>query len=204
MGNTVANVSTGKPKIGGAVYNAPLGTTLPVSASSALGDAFKCLGYCSEDGLANSNAPNTDTVKAWGGDIVLVTESEKNDEFKYTLLEVLNVDVLKAVYGSANVSGTLETGITVRANSAPGEASVWVFDLAMRNGAMKRIVVPNGMISDLDDIEYTDSDAVGYNISLTAMPGDENFGYDTHKEYIYRPYSAGPTGATGATGATGG
>ena len=33
MGNSVENVTYGKPKIGGAVFRAPLGTPLPVSAS---------------------------------------------------------------------------------------------------------------------------------------------------------------------------
>ena len=41
---TSANVSVGKPKIAGAVYVAPLGTTLPTDAVTALATAFKGLG----------------------------------------------------------------------------------------------------------------------------------------------------------------
>ena len=47
----VKNVTAAKPKIGGAVYSAPLGTTLPKDATTALDKAFKALGYISEDGL---------------------------------------------------------------------------------------------------------------------------------------------------------
>ena len=43
------NVTTGKPKTGGAVFRAPLGTALPTDAKTALDEAFKNLGYCSED-----------------------------------------------------------------------------------------------------------------------------------------------------------
>lgn len=40
-------VSVGKPKVGGAIHWAPLGTTLPTSATESLNVAFKELGYVS-------------------------------------------------------------------------------------------------------------------------------------------------------------
>lgn len=193
MANSATNVSVGKPKVGGAIYNAPFGTTLPTDATSSLGTSFKCLGYVSEDGLTNSNSPSSEQVKAWGGDTVLTTQTDREDTFQFKLLEVLNVDVLKTVYGADKVTGTLASGITVRANSAEIGASVWVFDMIMTNNAMKRVVVPNGKLSELGDIVYKDNEAIGYEVTLQAMPGDSTFDYDTHKEYI------GPTGATGST-----
>lgn len=187
MANNSTYVTFGKPKVSGAAYVAPAGTALPTSASTELGEAFVSLGYISEDGLKNSNTPSTENVKAWGGDIVATAQTEKVDTFQLKLIEALNVDVLKTVYNEANVSGAIATGVTVRANSAEPEARVWVFDTVLTGGVLKRIVIPNGKITDLGEIAYKDNEAVGYDVTITAMPGDENFDYDTHKEYLVKP-----------------
>lgn len=119
-----ANVSTAKPKVGGAIYSAPLETVLPVNAITELGPTFVGLGYISEDGLVNNNTPSSENIKAWGGETVAVVETEKEDTFTYKLIEATNPDVLKEVYGKDNVSGALATGITIKANSTPLEEHV--------------------------------------------------------------------------------
>jgi hypothetical protein len=176
-----ANVSTGKPKINGAVYHAPLETPLPTDANSKLNEAFKELGYCSDDGLTNENKMETEDIKAWGGDTVASPQKEKSDTFGITFIEAMNVEVLKAIYGADNVTGDTENGIVVKANSKEVANSSWVVDMILQGDMLKRIVIPNGKITELGTITYKDDEAIGYESTITAFPGDDG---DTHKEYI--------------------
>lgn len=181
MATTATNVTVGKPKVGGAVHWAPLGTTLPTSATAALNAAFVDLGYVSEDGLTNNNSPESDTVKAWGGDTVLSLQTDRPDTFALTLLEAMNSDVLKTIYGSSNVTADGNGNLTIKATAEEMPSGSWVFDMILKGGRAKRIVVPNGTISELGDITYKDDEAVGYNITITDVP-DTNGVY--HYEYI--------------------
>jgi len=181
MANNAQNVTAGKPKVSGAIYRAPLGTTLPTDASTALDPAFVGLGYASEDGLVNSNTPTSENIKAWGGDIVLTTLTEKPDTFQFTLIEALNAEVLKAVYGDSNVTVDSDGKIALKANSTQQPNCAWVFELVLKDGALKRIVIPDAGISEVGDITYADGSAVGYQTTISAMPDGNG---DTHMEYI--------------------
>ena len=177
-------VTVGKPKVGGGIYCAPSGTDLPESATETLDAAFACLGYVSEDGLSNERE-NDEEIRAWGGDLVLRTMT---DSFSFTLIEAMNVDALKLVYGSDNVSGTLATGISIAANDTLQEDCVIVVDMIFQGGVMKRIVIPHGQVTEVGEITYEDGEAVGYETTIQAGRDDDS---NTHYEYIAQPSSGG-------------
>lgn len=181
MANTALNVSTGKPKVTGGIYRAPLGTTLPTDADTALGEAFVSLGYIAQGGVTHSYTMDSGEYRAWGGDLVLAYMNSKTHTFAFGLIEVLNKTTYETVYGSNAVSGTLATGISVTADGSEPSEYVYVIELAMRDGAVKRIVIPDGKVTEIGDIVYQDSDAVNYPITLTAQV--DNSG-NSHYEYI--------------------
>ena len=178
---TASNVMVGKPKATGAVYRAPLGTACPTDSTTALATAFVEQGYCSEDGMTNSNSPSSENIKAWGGDLVYTYQSEKPDNFSFTLIESGNAEVLKTVYGDDNVTGDMTNGLTVKANAKELPESVWVIEMVRRDGGPHRIVIPSGKIAEIGEITYSDTEAIGYAITLSCTPDSAG---NTHYEYM--------------------
>lgn len=186
MANDATKVSTGKPQKAGAIYRAPFGTDVPENATDAL-TGFVHLGYVSDAGVVNSNSPSNSNAKAWGGDIVLNLQDGKDDTFSFTLIEALNENVLKTIYGTSNVStitvgeGTTHTETKIAANSDDQEDASWVIDMILKGGKLKRIVIPNAKITSVSDVTYSDSAAIGYGLTISAVPDEAG---NTHYEYI--------------------
>lgn len=105
MTNVAANVVAGVPLATGGVLIGALTAAEPSTAVSAL-TGFSAAGYIGEDGVTEANERSTDRIRAWGGDTVKVVQTEHNVTYQFTFLETLNADVLKAVYGDANVTTT--------------------------------------------------------------------------------------------------
>ena len=188
MANTKENVTFGKPKVSGAIYRAVCGdgVTIPTTVSEDLDSDLICLGYVSEDGVTHTMENSDEGIKAWGGDTVLVPDVDRTDSFQFTLLEVMNEDVLKAVFVDSNVTVTAATSsapkqIAVASNSAVQPDCVWVIDMIMQGGNPKRIVIPKGAITEIGEVTYKDDEAVGYQITVNGKAASSG---NTHYEYM--------------------
>ena len=174
------NVTTGVRASLGGVFRAPLETTLPEDATTALDAAFKDQGYISEDGITKSRSFETQDIKEWGGVTVQTVQTSKDVTLAFKEIETLNLDAIKAVYGEDNVSGTIDTGLTVIENDAEPEEASWVIDMITLDGTNERMVIPRGKITELGDEVYKRDEAVGYDITLTCLPDESG-----NKVYTY-------------------
>lgn len=178
------NVTPGKPKVTGAIFRAPAGTPVPTDATSVLDTTFVELGYVNDQGVRNANTAEKTKVYAWGGSAVMDSTTQKPDDWIFTLIEALNPNVLKTVYGDKNVIVS-EDGkqISVMATAEDLEEFILVIDMALSNSTLKRIVIPKGVLSNVAEIAYVDNQPIGYNITVSAY-------YDasgkSHYEYIQK------------------
>ena len=53
--------------------------------------------------------------------------------------------------------------------------------MILKNGTAKRVVLPSCKVTSVSDVNYTDSNAVGYEVEISAYPDSSG---NTHYEYI--------------------
>lgn len=157
------------PADGAAVYAAPLGTTLPTSATASLDNAFVDLGWVSEDGVTNSISREVTKHRAWGGEVVKVTQDNYTETVRLTLLES-SADVLGVVYGHDNVTENGDT-ITVEHSRLMLERQSFVIDFIDGDRA-GRIVVREGQVTEIGDVVYVHRDLTRYEITVDVFKPD--------------------------------
>jgi hypothetical protein len=196
------NVAVGKPKVGGAIHVAPSGTTLPTDATTALDAAFVNLGYVSEEGLTNSNSAAVETIHAWGKDIIFSKDGD-NETYSWTLLEVLDANVQKFIRGADNVTvaegGAMSVQVKRPSERSQMEEHAIVVEMILRNRAVRH-VIPRGVITELGEVNYTDDDTVGYQVTVTAL-ADANG--NSHYEYTAAPAASSNSGSGSGSGSGG-
>lgn len=179
MPNDVSSVAVGKPKVGGAVFVAPIGSTLPTDASTPLDAAFKCLGYISEDGVVVTEERDSETITAWGGDTVATVQTSYTETFAFTPIEV-NPVVAAAEYGDDNVEVT-SGKMTITHNSAELPEKALVIETVPNSKTVDRFVVPRAKLTEKGDLTMTDSEPMGRECTYTALPDDSG---NTAYEYM--------------------
>lgn len=154
------------PADGGAVYGAPLGTTLPTDATAALAGGFVDLGWVDEDGVVNAIQRDTTKHYAWGGEVVKVTQGKYEETIKLTLLES-TANVLKEVYGQSAVT-TDGAKTTIEHSPLMLGRRSFVIEFTDEQGT-GRIVIREGQVTEVADVNYKHNELTMYQITIDCF-----------------------------------
>lgn len=179
MPNDVSNVAVGKPKVGGAVFIAPVGTELPTDASTQLNAAFECFGYISDEGVTVAEERSNESITAWGGDTVATRQTSYTETFSFTPIEI-NPVVAKAHYGDDNVE--VSSGkMTVKHNASEMPEKVIVIETVPNEKTVDRFVVPRAKLTSRGELTLADASPMGRAGTYTALPDEDG---NTAYEYM--------------------
>lgn len=167
-----SRVAAARPKVGGGVYWAPLGTAIPTDASTALGAGFVCLGPVSEDGVQPSRDTSVERVREWDGSTLASLLSDENRAFEFTLLGAHDEDALSFVHGDGNVTVTAAAagvGTKIAVTDKGGQLEKGVLVLEMTHaGAKQRKVVPVAQPTVTGENAYVPGGLRGWTVSVEA------------------------------------
>jgi hypothetical protein len=118
------------------------------------------VGYISEDGFSYTVEQASNDTRAWGGDLIRRITNEFGLTFTFTMVEH-NANSVAAFYGNGSASAWEVKNVIVR--------KAWVAHIT--DGAkIRRIVVPDGEVTERGDVTFATADVVGYPITVTAYP----------------------------------
>jgi hypothetical protein len=95
-------------------------------------------------------------------------QTEYSEKFTFSLLETLDVNVKKLVYGDANVTET-NGAITAISNSAELAEHAMVIEMVQGGRAVRR-VIPCAKVTEIGEITYVDGEPIAYELTVTALP----------------------------------
>jgi hypothetical protein len=151
----------------GAVSIAPLGSTAPTDATTALAAAYKDVGYISTDGVVETRDRSTSNIVAWqNSDVVRMVVTEASIQVQFTMIETNPVS-LAAFYGSAF---DLVTGSVKIKPGATGGRQALNVDYV--DGAdFVRLFIPISELMSVDDVTFANGgDPIGYTVTYIGYP----------------------------------
>ncbi len=172
MALDATNVRVG---VTGAIYVAPLGTTLPTDQLAALDAGFGEVGYVTDDGVTISIDESVSDLVAWqNGDVVRKLQTSHDVSFAFAMLE-MNDESRELYFGNytSGATGVAEITGDVQAQKC------FIIDIV--DGTTKhRVVVPVGQVTERDDITVGSSDAMTLGTTVSCFPDGSGV-----KAYVY-------------------
>lgn len=168
MTQNIDNVHAAKPIAAGAVWSAPYGTPLPEDGTTPLNEAFKSLGYISEDGIKETPETSSESKKAYGGDEVLNSQTEHSLKYTFKPIEQ-NQYALAEIYCDENVTVNDSGELTIKVNSKEHSKRSYVLEQLLSDNKIERTVIPAGKVTSVGEREYKDGEPLGNELTVSAF-----------------------------------
>ena len=154
---------------GPGIWMAPVGTSAPTDATSALAADWSTLGYLSEDGVTLSQSTNSEDIYPWQGRSPVRTMiTERNLALEFSMFE-FNEQNLQLYFGMEQATqGTADSWSLNVVSNAPAQIYSFVIDVADLDVKV-RYYIPRGSLSDAGDLEITDSGVMALPVTLKTL-----------------------------------
>lgn len=177
------NVLVGAPDVtasGGALIgNVATAADIPGDATEALNAALKAVavGYLGNDGVTKTVDRQTEKIKDWNGDTVVVLTSEHTVTLKLTFMESANAALLKGVYGTENVTisktgGMEKIKLVENADALPHNS--YTFEIKGAEDAKIRVFAPDAQVTSVGDVTFVKNDVIKYEVELECFADENN------------------------------
>ena len=165
--NDASNIIIGSPRaVGGYAFRAPLGSTGPTDATTALDAAFECLGFISDKGVKLKTSSKTEDLTDWNLDVVKTLTTEKTCEVTVSFMET-NPVVAKAVYGTGNVTASASS-IKIAWDGEPLPHEMFAFELSSERKP-GRIWFNDAQIIDIAEQEVVKNAAWVHEVTIKCF-----------------------------------
>ena len=166
------NVNLGTGRASGYFYHAPKNTALPASPLAELAEAWKEVGYISEDGITWSPGRSSEPLKDWAKKIRRQLQNESTGTVAAPIIST-TAEVLKTIFGEDNVTAAAAssahgalTSVAVGEGVVSGEEA---FLFIMKDGDDAMMLgTTNGYITALDDISFQPGNPITWNATVSA------------------------------------
>lgn len=166
---------------GGVVFAGPSGVlTLPSAATdAALTSQWKALdlGTLGEDGLAISYKRSTKKIKDFDGATYRAVQDDFMDGFKATFLDSDNLNLVKSVFGTNNVTTTAassSSGAAMTIYHAPDQLPFQQAVVAVKSGLKRKLYVAEVcQVSEIAEIKDVYNDVTKYEVTWDVYRGSD-------------------------------
>ena len=154
---------------GPGIWMAPVGTTAPTDATTALAAEWSTLGYLSEDGVTLSQSTNSEDIYPWQGrSPVRTMNTERNLSMEFSMFE-FNEQNLQLYFGMEQAKqGSADSWSLNVVSNAPSQIYSFVIDVADLDVKV-RYYIPRGSLSDAGDLEITDAGVMALPVTLKTL-----------------------------------